>query len=168
MIQRNVMKRINIFLLLFLLLQVSALYADIPVSDFEIIDVTKHANFKLGDRLSKVKNTYGVVTPVVQKYSNRTLKTFQYEGISFSISSLADPANDNIILQLETNSKFFETKRHIRVGSSKQEIIKEYGLPEYDEAEFLYYSNSETDHMALVFFLTDKGYVSRIQLSVGT
>jgi hypothetical protein len=161
------MKRL-LFLLIFVISSFY-LYANIPKEDFIVIDNTNSNVIKLGNKLSVIFDIYPtILLKGERKYSNITLREYQGNGIIFSISAFAKSEKDANVRRIEVISSIYSTKRGIFVGSTKNDVIMKYGVPDYVQNDTYYYYNKEDDVLELKFYFNKNDLLTSIVLSAGT
>ena len=145
------------------------LFADIPKDDFVIFNKCNIKTIKLGYELSMIYEMFPTLQYLGEKkFSNITLKEYQGTGIIFSISAFAESERNANVRRIEILSTNYSIKRNITIGSTKEDVVSAYGVPEFFEDNSFYYYNSEDDVMELKIVFDKKGLVTSILLAAGT
>jgi hypothetical protein len=143
--------------------------ADIPLDEFEIIDIQRNETVKLGDIFSKIIRMYpDIVFKGERKSSSITYKEYECDGIIFFISAYAKTESNTGILGIEIKNTRYKVKRGISIGNTRDEVIQKYGSADYVHNNLLIYINREYDHCELLFRFNENGCIISIVLFTGT
>jgi hypothetical protein len=148
--------------------QLVFLYADIPLDEFLVIDNNQQA-VALGNKLSTIFDVYKDISFKGESvFSNIIYREYERVGIIYSISKYEDVEINARIRRIQLFSDYYHTKRGISIGSSQEDLIKIYGVPDFVRNKTTYvYQNTWGDHMELIFRLNGNMIVDYIELVGG-
>ena len=159
----------KLVVLLYFLSLNSLLFADVSKEEFTIIDRCDGKIFRVGNKLGHILEMYpNIAFRGEKKYSNITYREYQGEGIVFSISAYTKSEMDANVLVIEILSNAYSTRKGLVVGNNRNDVVSQYGEPNYIRKASYYYYNREDDLMMLEFSFDDRGLVNSIILATGT
>jgi hypothetical protein len=153
---------ISIILMAFLL--TGGIQAKDNKGDWTIYPGRGIGRINLGMPFKQVENNLGVKYKTKGFSATRLTKHYKDLGLLFFVDN-GDQVAEILVLKVGYSSAIYETKHHIRIGSSKNDVVSDFGTPLKEGARPNYEGTGFTFYKGIIFHFDDNGKVDSIHIT---